>query len=255
MRLPPPRARGSGTSVPTTGLGLPVLVLTGACYWHGVGGFMFTSLSSHLHHDDVTAAPPPRHPPCASRGGAHRHVLRRRDAARGAACVRAAARDDRLVRRRARARGGGGGGHRSVDRSIAPGRREDAAAVREASGFDDGAWELPWLGRVRAFRFVAKRASPPPGAIVRFRRRGTTTSPRPRPRAPRRRRASRRARRRRTGRRRAALTACRARWWLRRRGRDARSSEHTAANTTAPVFTCTGTRLHDARRRRHARDA
>ena len=162
MRLPPPRARGSGTSVPTTGLGLPVLVLTGACYWHGVGGFMFTSLSSHLHHDDVTAAPPPRHPPCASRGGAHRHVLRRRDAARGAACVRAAARDDRLVRRRARARGGGGGGHRSVDRSIAPGRREDAAAVREASGFDDGAWELPWLGRVRAFRFVAKRASPPP---------------------------------------------------------------------------------------------
>ena len=45
-RHPPPRAHGPGASAPTAGQGLWVLVWTGACYWHGVGGFMFNSSSS-----------------------------------------------------------------------------------------------------------------------------------------------------------------------------------------------------------------
>ena len=47
---PPPRACWPGASALTAGHGLWVflwvLIWTGACYWHGVGGFMFNSSSS-----------------------------------------------------------------------------------------------------------------------------------------------------------------------------------------------------------------
>ena len=56
-QLPPPCARWPGTPGSwLAGHCLWVLVWTGACYWHGVGGFMFNSSSSWVKNGQVGKA-------------------------------------------------------------------------------------------------------------------------------------------------------------------------------------------------------